>query len=420
MKLNRAWRRGFAVRDLCVLACCGLASLAFAAGQEESSTDAKTSAAEIQSKLKVGDAAPKLEIEEWLGTSDGTAAPDVGQKKVVVIEFWATWCAPCIEGIPHLNELADAMGARAQFIAVTSEEDRATVERFLELKPIHAAVGLDTDQSLFRAYNVRGIPHTVIIRPDGRIAAWGHINDVTREMLEKVAAGEEIEQLPSFEDTGNTTGGEDPFGGVSDGSEMLYVVVRLARGAERMWVGSPQGTTALAQPAKSLVLSAFNARESRCDIRAELPDQRLDFVVRSAAPLSDDETTSLLRIAIEKNFGIVGRRETKKLPVLCLKWTDAARERLTPTVSTGGAGMTAKAGEVSVVNAPVEQVCYSMEHTLNRPVLDETNNLKKFDFTLKWDAKSPESIIEAVRSQLGLEVEEAEREIEVVIIEKTN
>ena len=113
------------------------------------------------------------------GFGGGRRGADVGQGKVIVIEFWATWCAPCIEGIPHLNALADAMGERAMFLAVSSEDDRQAVEKFLELKPIHAHVGLDTDHSLFDAFNVRTIPHTVIIRPDGRIAAWGHIDDVT-------------------------------------------------------------------------------------------------------------------------------------------------------------------------------------------------------------------------------------------------
>jgi uncharacterized protein (TIGR03435 family) len=70
------------------------------------------------------------------------------------------------------------------------------------------------------------------------------------------------------------------------------------------------------------------------------------------------------------------------------------------------------------VNASVEQLCYSLEHTLGRPVLDATNNGEKFDINLTWDAKSPETIIEAVSSQLGLEVVESWRDIEITVIEK--
>jgi uncharacterized protein (TIGR03435 family) len=82
--------------------------------------------------------------------------------------------------------------------------------------------------------------------------------------------------------------------------------------------------------------------------------------------------------------------------------------------------MTAKAGEFSMVGVTVEHLCYSVEHTLGRPVLDETNNGEKFDLRLKWDADQPQSILEAVRTQLGLAVEEAEREVEITVVEKAD
>lgn len=65
--------------------------------------------------------------------------------------------------IPHLNELADKFKDQpVQFIAITDEEENVTVT-FLKRKPIRAWVGLDTDKSMFKAYGVSGIPHTVIV-----------------------------------------------------------------------------------------------------------------------------------------------------------------------------------------------------------------------------------------------------------------
>jgi thiol-disulfide isomerase/thioredoxin len=101
---------------------------------EVQSRELGTDHGDDQVKYEVGDQAPAIEIEEWLPRSGVAAAPDVSQKRIVVIEFWATWCAPCIQGIPHLNELANAMGERAIFIAVSSEVDLATVAEFLERK----------------------------------------------------------------------------------------------------------------------------------------------------------------------------------------------------------------------------------------------------------------------------------------------
>jgi len=88
---------------------------------------------------RAGEAAPELGLEQVLQAPSGTEASwEKLGGKVVVLEFWATWCAPCIAAIPHLNELADHFkGKPVQFIAITDEK-ADVVEGFLKKRAMRA------------------------------------------------------------------------------------------------------------------------------------------------------------------------------------------------------------------------------------------------------------------------------------------
>jgi thiol-disulfide isomerase/thioredoxin len=137
-----------------------------------------------------GDQAPEIALEQLLQAPDGTKVTWESLKgKVVVLEFWATWCTPCVASIPHMNELAETFKDKpVQFIAIT-EEDENQMRKFLAKKPIRAWIGLDTDESVFRAYGVKGIPHTVVVDKSGRIATITYPSALTSQLLNDVLAG---------------------------------------------------------------------------------------------------------------------------------------------------------------------------------------------------------------------------------------
>src|SRR5947199_3428540 len=68
--------------------------------------------------------APALKVTQWLQAPEGFDGKWSGlHGKVVVLEFWATWCAPCIGAIPHLNQLANEFKDRGvAFLAVTDDD----------------------------------------------------------------------------------------------------------------------------------------------------------------------------------------------------------------------------------------------------------------------------------------------------------
>lgn len=133
-------------------------------------------------KLKVGDKAPKLSIKHWLkGKSvDPTKAqPD----KVFVIEFWATWCGPCIRGIPHLSEMQDHFKDKGVTFVGISNESKSKVAKFLgngyDAKMRYTVAiddGNKTNRDWMMAAGRNGIPCAFVVK-GGHIKWIGHPMD---------------------------------------------------------------------------------------------------------------------------------------------------------------------------------------------------------------------------------------------------
>jgi thiol-disulfide isomerase/thioredoxin len=102
-------------------------------------------------------------------------------KKVIVVEFWATWCPPCRSSIPHLSELQHKYKSQnVEFIGITNEENMQTVKKFVDSMGANMdyAVAVDVEGEVYSnymtKYHVSGIPHAFVLDKDSKIAWHGH------------------------------------------------------------------------------------------------------------------------------------------------------------------------------------------------------------------------------------------------------
>ncbi len=90
--------------------------------------------------------------------------------QITLVNFWATWCSPCLQEIPSLNRLKAAMqGTPFELISINYAEKPATIRDFLRRVNLDFPVLLDTDGKFAAAWQVLAFPSTYVIGPDGRI-----------------------------------------------------------------------------------------------------------------------------------------------------------------------------------------------------------------------------------------------------------
>ena len=90
--------------------------------------------------------------------------------KVVLVNFWATWCAPCIEEMPSMQRLRSKLGlAGFEVLAVNFQEGQARINDFLKKRPLELPILRDHDGSVRTVWGVRVFPTSFVIDTDQRI-----------------------------------------------------------------------------------------------------------------------------------------------------------------------------------------------------------------------------------------------------------
>jgi len=130
--------------------------------------------------------APPLALPDLAGRQVDLAAL---RGQVVLVNFWATWCPPCVEEIPSLDRLQAQLAPRGfTVLAVDVGEDRATVERFLADKPVRFPVLLDPEGGSFKTWKAYAFPTSVVLdrAHRARYAVYGAFAWDSPEVVEAI------------------------------------------------------------------------------------------------------------------------------------------------------------------------------------------------------------------------------------------
>lgn len=409
-------------------------------------------------KIRVGDKAPPLTIEHLLQAPPSAMATwEAFQGQVVVLEFWATWCSPCISAMPHLNELAEKYRDRpVRFVSVT-DEPLQVIDGFLKNRTIAGWVGIDKDKSTLKAFGLKTRPSTFLVNGSGVILAIVNPNWLTEEMIDNALAGRPVEAPlwihgamefpdPATEPTKDSPqpspglSGKDPQAGQqgaelsggtiesdtkskthvtrppSTGDALLEIRVRSTQAEQPNLVQMGNRMEAEGWTIRDAVAHAYDVSPTRVVGPPDIDATRYGFDMTVPSDRGNDIST-LLRNALGVAFGLTVTREARELDVIVMTKTADRDAIVRGAGGRGSAKMQRTSGHWRATNQTMDALAREIEKVTGQPVINETGLAGAWTFELRYVAISPESLHQAFEAQLGLKLSVEKRRIEAHVVE---
>lgn len=135
--------------------------------------------------VKVGDTFPQLSGFKLEGK-----LPDAAKAKVVFVDFWASWCSPCVESFPVLNGLNKKYGDRGLvIIGVNLDESKADMDHFLKDNPASFGVVRDASEQVVKKLHLRTFPSSFVLDAEGKVRflhAGFHGDKTKQEYIQEI------------------------------------------------------------------------------------------------------------------------------------------------------------------------------------------------------------------------------------------
>jgi uncharacterized protein (TIGR03435 family) len=325
--------------------------------------------------------------------------------KVIFLEFWATWCAPCVAGIPHMNRVIEAVkGEPVVFLSVT-DEPADMIAAFRKTHEMKAWVGIDEPGAVLKAYHVESRPAGYLIGKDGALLASIFPDDLKEKDVRDALAGTFKPRPVAWQGSAKPAKAD----GAAKGKTYFEARVSAASGKPGM-EESPEGLEATSMDFASSVAWIWGVEPDQVLIDTP-PVSAFNFTLKTT-PEGFDEGRAALRSAVQSAFAVRVEPEKQETDAFLLALSTAAGAPR-PKAGAEGArsGLMAYGGGRLLGKVSMAEAARALWTSLGKPVIDDTGLKGEYGFDLEWN-RGDRAALDAALAAQGLVLVPGRRPVE--------
>lgn len=364
-----------------------------------------------QSNIKVNQKAPKINITDWIENVPTDKNLD---NKYIVLEFWATWCGPCIAAVPHMNKIQkDFKQNDLYFISIT-DESVEKVKRTISRIDFNSIVVTDLSKQTQINFGdgVKGLddyPLTVLIDKNGIIKWIGTPKELDSTIMSKFLSNKNTEQdvvnLQSSENQKKQTQTYNFIELIKNKDLKFYFDLQETESnvSSKQVVGSSI-IVLNAFKMENIYSDIFKIKSNQLDIPKSVENKSFSLQYKN---LEDPENVSILENEILKKLNLIKHTEviSTKLNLVSIKDQSLLEGALEKSFSAKSYAD----DKVIFAAYTIDNMLGELPKIMSYPFKLNSENENKYDFII--NIKSESEIINSLKSY-GLSIEEEEQKIE--------
>jgi uncharacterized protein (TIGR03435 family) len=366
---------------------------------------------------KTGDKLPDFTLNHIVNSKEAEFKPEKAKGKLLIIEFWGTWCGPCIPALSHLDSLYKHFPNELVVIAV-SDDSPERLEKFLVKHPVSIPLASDLEHMTNKLFKYRTVPHTILVDQNQHIVAIttpDQISDITiNSLLKGQSVTLEAKQDAEFDPQ------KDYFSAPVSAQFLVSTKPYM------------QGFPSFSKPGRNAfqdrrvtfinvlpeVIFQYAYNKSSALIKNELSKESNEYkpenVICFDLIVPEDQKADLRKIMrreLDKLFAIQTQLASKDVPVYVLtksgSYLKASQQK--QLYSSSGSG-------INAVGVPIETLRNYIENSLNRPTINETGMTDRYDFNLEIRQEDLKLTMLQSLEKIGLSLQESQRSVEFLIL----